>query len=164
MTAAPALPAGFDPTDPGLCEERIPLLEFLELRKTAPIYWIEQAPEARAGFLDTGFWAISKHADISAISKNSKDFSANENGVIIRFAPDMTREQIELQSVMLVNQDPPDHTKTRQIISRGFTPRAIGALHEVLVQRANRIVDEALERGKGDFADFAPGASNDASR
>lgn len=151
MTAAPALPAGFDPTDPVLCEERIPLQEFLELRKTAPIHWIEQAPEARAGFLDTGFWAISKHADISAISKNSKDFSANENGVIIRFAPDMTREQIELQSVMLVNQDPPDHTKTRQIISRGFTPRAIGALHEVLVERANRIVDDALARGKGDF-------------
>ncbi|HEY3552954.1 MAG TPA: cytochrome P450 [Solirubrobacterales bacterium] len=151
MTAAPALPAGFDPTDPGLCEERIPLQEFLELRRTAPIHWIEQAPEARAGFLDTGFWAISKHADISAISKNSKDFSANENGVIIRFAADMTREQIELQSVMLVNQDPPDHTKTRQTISRGFTPRAIAALHEVLIERANKIVDDALARKKGDF-------------
>ena len=151
MTAAPVLPAGFDPTDPDLCQERIPLQEFLELRKTAPVHWIEQAPEARAGFLDTGFWAISKHADIAAVSKNSKEFSANENGVIIRFAPDMTREQVELQSVMLVNQDPPDHTKTRQIISRGFTPRAIGALHEVLVQRANKIVDDALERGEGDF-------------
>ncbi|HEX2895707.1 MAG TPA: steroid C27-monooxygenase, partial [Marmoricola sp.] len=115
MTAAPALPDNFDPTDPGLCEERIPLQEFLELRKTAPVHWIEQAPEARAGFLDSGFWAISRHADIAAISKNSKDFSANENGVIIRFAADMTREQIELQRVMLVNQDPPDHTKTRQI-------------------------------------------------
>jgi cholest-4-en-3-one 26-monooxygenase len=151
VTAAPALPDGFDPTDPDLCQERIPLQEFLELRKTAPDYWIEQAPEARAGFLDTGFWAISKHADIAAVSKNSKEFSANENGVIIRFAADMTREQVDLQGVMLVNQDPPDHTKTRAIISRGFTPRAIGAMHEVLVQRANTIVDEALERGEGDF-------------
>ena len=59
MTVAPAVPTGFDPTDPGLCEERIPLQEFLELRKTAPVYWVEQAPEARAGFNDTGFWAIS---------------------------------------------------------------------------------------------------------
>src|SRR3954453_8529956 len=151
VTAAPVVPVGFDPTDPGLCEERIPLQEFLELRRTAPVWWVEQAPEARAGFLDTGFWAISRHADIAAISKNSKEFSANENGVIIRFAEDMTREQIELQSVMLVNQDPPDHTKTRQIISRGFTPRAIGAVREVLVERANTIVDEALARGEGDF-------------
>lgn len=151
MTSAPALPQGFDPTDPELNEESVPLQEFLELRRTAPVFWIEQRPEARAGFLDTGFWALSKHADIAAVSKNSKDFSATENGVIIRFGPDMTRDQIELQRVMLVNQDPPDHTKTRQIISRGFTPRAIGALRDVLVERANTIVDEALARGEGDF-------------
>ncbi|MBO9520888.1 MAG: cytochrome P450 [Nocardioidaceae bacterium] len=151
MTAAPALPVAFDPTDPGLCEERIPLQEFLELRRTAPVYWVEQAPEARAGFNDTGFWAISRHEDILAVSKNGKDFSANENGVIIRFAADMTREQVEMQNVMLVNQDPPDHTKLRQIISRGFTPRSINALKDVLVERANAIVDEALAKGEGDF-------------
>ncbi|RNL79492.1 cytochrome P450 [Nocardioides marmorisolisilvae] len=151
MTAAPVLPDAFDPTDPGLNEIEIPLREFAELRKTAPVFWVEQAPEARAGFLDQGFWAISRHADILAVSKNSKDFSANENGVIIRFGADMTREQVELQSVMLVNQDPPDHTKLRQIISRGFTPRSINALKEVLVERAEKIVDEALARGEGDF-------------
>ena len=151
MTETLNLPVGFDPTDPVLNEKGIPLQEFLELRRTAPVHWVEQAPEARAGFLDTGFWAISRHEDISAISKNSKEFSANENGVIIRFAPDMTREQIELQSVMLVNQDPPDHTKLRQIVSRGFTPRAIGALEAVLQERADKIVDDAIARGEGDF-------------
>ncbi|MCX6396012.1 MAG: cytochrome P450 [Propionibacteriales bacterium] len=153
MTVAPAIPVAFDPTDPGTNEVAIPLQEFLELRKTAPVHWVEQAPDARAGFLDTGFWAITKHADILAISKNSKEFSANENGVIIRFAADMTREQVELQSVMLVNQDPPDHTKLRQTISRGFTPRSINALHEVLIERANKIVDDAIARGHGDFVE-----------
>ncbi len=151
MTAAPVLPAAFDPTDPVLNEGAIPLQEFLEIRRTSPVFWVEQEPEARAGFLDTGFWAITKHADILAVSKNSKEFSANENGVIIRFGPDMTREQVELQGVMLVNQDPPDHTKLRQTISRGFTPRAINALHEVLIERANKIVDDALAKGEGDF-------------
>jgi cholest-4-en-3-one 26-monooxygenase len=151
VTVASVLTDAFDPTDPVLNEDRIPLQEFAELRKTAPVFWVEQAPEARAGFLDNGFWAISRHEDILAISKNSKDFSANENGVIIRFGPDMTRDQVELQSVMLVNQDPPDHTKLRQVISRGFTPRSINALKEVLVERAEKIVDEALARGAGDF-------------
>ena len=99
----------------------------------------------------TGFWAISKHADVSAVSKDSKNFSSLENGAIIRFAPDMTREQVELQGIMLINQDPPDHTKIRQIISRGFTPRSINAQHDVLVQRANNIVDEAIAKGSGDF-------------
>ena len=52
---------------------------------------------------------------------------------------------------MLINQDPPDHTKIRQIISRGFTPRSINAQHDVFVQRANNIVDEAIAKGSGDF-------------
>jgi len=151
VTLAPELPVGFDPTDPGLNEVGIPLQEFLELRKTAPVWWIEQAPEARAGFLDTGLWAVTKHADIAAISKDSKNFSTAENGVIIRFAADMTREQVELQRAMLIHHDPPDHTKLRQIISRGFTPRAIGALHEKLVERANTIIDDAIAKGEGDF-------------
>jgi cholest-4-en-3-one 26-monooxygenase len=152
VTAQPAVPVGFDPTDPDLCLAGIPHEQFLELRRTAPVWWVEQAPEARAGMHGgTGFWALSKHADVSAVSKNSKDFSSLENGAIIRFAEDMTREQVEVQSVMLINQDPPDHTKIRQIISRGFTPRAIGGLHEVLVERANTIVDDAIAKGSGDF-------------
>jgi cholest-4-en-3-one 26-monooxygenase len=151
VTALPAVPVGFDPTDPDLCQAGIPLEDFAELRRTAPVFWVEQAPDARAGFPGNGFWALSKHADVSAVSKNSKDFSSLENGAIIRFAPDMMREQIELQRVMLINQDPPDHTKIRQIISRGFTPRAIGGLHDVLVDRASTIVDDAIAKGSGDF-------------
>jgi cholest-4-en-3-one 26-monooxygenase len=151
VTAQPAVPAGFDPTDPDLCEIGIPHEQLLELRRTAPVWWVEQAPESRAGFPGTGFWAISKHADVSAVSKNSKDFSSQENGAIIRFAPDMTRDQVEVQNVMLINQDPPEHTKIRQIISRGFTPRSITGMHDVLEERANAIVDDAIAKGSGDF-------------
>ncbi|MGN6781775.1 MAG: cytochrome P450 [Marmoricola sp.] len=151
VTAQPALPVGFDPTDPDLNQAGIPLQEFLELRRTAPVWWVEQRPEARAGFLDTGFWAVSRHEDIAAVSKDSKNFSTNENGVIIRFAADMTREQVELQRAMLIHHDPPEHTKLRQIISRGFTPRSIGAMRDTLVERAHRIADDALAKGEGDF-------------
>ena len=152
MTISPPLPQGFDPTDPGLNEQRIPHDEFLVLRQTAPIFWVEQPEGARAGQEGgTGYWAISRHEDVAAISKDSKNFSTAENGAIIRFAEDMTRDQVELQRVMLINQDPPDHTKTRQIISRGFTPRSIGALEENLRERSVRIIEEALAKGKGDF-------------
>ncbi|MGA9103009.1 cytochrome P450 [Aeromicrobium sp.] len=149
--AAPAVPVGFDPTDPDLCQEGIPHEQLLELRRTAPVWWVEQAPEARAGFPGEGFWAVSKHVDVAAVSKNSKDFSSQENGAIIRFAPDMTRDQVEMQSIMLINQDPPEQTRTRQIISRGFTPRSINAMHETLIGRANTIIDDAIAKGSGDF-------------
>ncbi len=148
----PAVPTGFDPTDPDIYLERVPHEEFLALRRTAPVFWIEQPEEARAGqHGGTGYWVVSKHADVSAVSKNSTDFSTHENGAIIRFAPDMTREQVEAQRLLLINHDAPDHTKLRQIISRGFTPRAIGALEDHLRERAERIVQEAVERGSGDF-------------
>jgi cholest-4-en-3-one 26-monooxygenase len=148
------LPEGFDPTDPDICQRAIPLEEFAAMRATAPVFWVEQKPEAYAGFENSpGYWALTRHADVAAVSKNSKDWSSHENGAIIRFAPDMTRDQVELQGVMLINQDPPDHTRFRQIISRGFTPRGIGKLKAHLEARTRRIIDEALQKGSGNFVD-----------
>ncbi len=151
---ATALPEGFDPTDPDVCQDAIPLHEFAAMRATAPVFWVAQTPEAYAGFENTpGYWALTCHEDVAAVSKNSKVWSTHENGAIIRFAPDMTRDQVEVQQVMLINQDPPDHTRYRQIISRGFTPRSIGGLRDDLEARTRRIVGEALERGSGNFVE-----------
>jgi cholest-4-en-3-one 26-monooxygenase len=61
------------------------------------------------------------------------------------------QEQIELQRLIMLNIDPPMHTKLRGIVSRGFTPRAIGNLRETLTARAAKIVAEALATGTGDF-------------
>ena len=110
--------------------ERVPHEELLALRRTAPVSWIEQEEAARAGFLDTGFWAVSKHAEVGAVSKDQKNFSTKENGVIVRFAPDMTRDQVEQSNFLLINHDAPEHTQLRSIVSRAFTPRSIGALHD----------------------------------
>jgi cholest-4-en-3-one 26-monooxygenase len=152
--SAPAVPHDFDPTDPDIYVTHVPHQAFLALRKTAPVFWVEQPEAARAGMEGgTGYWALSHHADVLAVSKNSEDFSTSENSAIIRFAPDMTREQVEAQRVMLINQDPPDHTKLRGIISRGFTPRAIGSLHDKLNERAEQIVKDAVEKGSGNFVE-----------
>jgi len=148
------LPEGFDFTDPDVNWEAIPHESFAALRLKAPVFWVEQAPAARAGIAPeagTGYWAVTKHADVSAVSKDSKNWSSAENGAIVRYGPDITRDDVELQRVILLNQDPPEHTGMRHIISRGFTPRAIGALEEVMADRANRIVKEAAARGSGDF-------------
>jgi cholest-4-en-3-one 26-monooxygenase len=152
--SAPAVPQGFDPTDPDIYVTHVPHEEFLALRRTAPVFWVEQPEEARAGMEGgTGYWALSHHAHVLAVSKNSDDFSTSENSAIIRFAPDMSREQVEAQRVMLINQDPPDHTKLRAIISRGFTPRAIGSLHDQLKERAEQIVKDAVAKGSGNFVE-----------
>lgn len=155
MTAG-VIPEGFDFTDPFVNEVQIPHDEFLALRQSSPIHWVAQAPGTYDGMAEEcggGYWAITKHADVSAISKDSKSWSTWENGAIIRFTEGMQRDQIELQRFILINQDPPEHTHTRGIISRGFTPRAITALEEVMTRRAESIVKDALEKGSGNFVE-----------
>ena len=136
--AEPKLPPGFDFTDPDLYAARVPQDEFAELRRTAPVWWNPQPP-GTGGFDDEGFWAVTRHADIVEISRDSDTYSTWENTAIIRHAEGATRESIELQRFVMLNIDPPQHTKLRGIVSRGFTPRAIGSLREALTARAGRI-------------------------
>ncbi len=150
--AAPQIPAGFDFTDPDLYAHRVPNAELAELRRAAPI-WFNRQPDS--GFDDEGFWVVSKHADIMEISRNSDLFGSWENTAIIRHGGNVS-ESIDLQRLILLNIDPPHHTKLRQIVSRGFTPRAIGNLRDRLTERAANIVRAAADSGSGDFvADVA---------
>ncbi|MGA8845050.1 MAG: cytochrome P450 [Nocardioides sp.] len=153
---ADLLPAGYDFTDPDVNHVRIPHDEFKALRQSSPVHWIEQPEPRRSAFAPesgTGYWAVTRHADVLAVSKDSKNFSTSENGAIIRFGDDMLREQIEMQRVMIINQDAPEHTAMRQIVSRGFTPRSINALDEIMTQRAAQIVGDAVAKGSGNFVE-----------
>ena len=49
--------------------------------------------------------------------------------------------------------DAPHHTRLRKIISRGFTPRAIGRLEAELSARAQNIAETAAAEGSGDFVE-----------
>jgi cholest-4-en-3-one 26-monooxygenase len=148
--AAPHIPDGFDFTDPDLYTSRIPVEEFAELRRTAPVWWNAQ-PHNLAGFGDDGYWVVSRHAEVKEVSRNSEVFSSEENTAIIRFNPDMTREKIEAQRLIMLNIDPPQHSKVRGIVSRGFTPKAINRLRDKLTERAERIATAAKAQGSGDF-------------
>jgi len=65
--ATPLIPAGFDFTDPDLYATRLPLAEFAELRKTAPVWWNPQRHNL-AGFGDEGYWVVTRLEDVKAIS------------------------------------------------------------------------------------------------
>jgi len=148
--AEPRIPEGFDFTDPDLYVHRVPADEFAELRRTAPVWWNPQ-PRGASGFDDEGYWVVTKHADVLAASRDSEVYSSQEKTAIIRHAELVTEESLAMQRLIMLNLDPPLHTKVRQIVSRGFTPRAIGRLREALTARAGQIVRTALTEGTGDF-------------
>ncbi|MFF9341765.1 MULTISPECIES: cytochrome P450 [unclassified Streptomyces] len=138
----PHLPEGFDATDPDLLRSRVPLPEFAELRRTAPVWWCPQ-PRGVTGFDDEGYWAVTRHADVKYVSTHPELFSSHENTAVIRFNEHIGREQIDVQKLIMLNMDPPEHTRVRQIVQRGFTPRAIRTLETVLRTRARAIAEEA---------------------
>ena len=72
MTTMSACPfgAGYDFTDPDVLLRGIPVEEFAQLRKTAPVWWNEQGESI---FNDGGYWVITRHEDIKAISRNGGD-------------------------------------------------------------------------------------------
>ncbi|MBB3601770.1 cholest-4-en-3-one 26-monooxygenase [Mycolicibacterium sp. BK556] len=154
MTTASVCPfgAGFDFTDPDLIKEGMPVAQFAQLRQTAPVWWNEQAPGATV-FDDGGYWVISKHRDIRDISRDGDLWSTNRQGVVMRFADDMTKDQIEITKALLINHDAPEHTRLRKLVSRLFTPRAVAKLEEKLADAARDIVAAAATKGTGDFVD-----------
>ena len=144
---------GFDFTDPDIYDEQLPLEELAELRRTAPIWWNEQ-PIGKGGFNDGGFWVVTRHRDVEEVSLRSDVFSTYQNTAIPRFPDDMKRENVDTQrSAVLLDIDAPHHTRLRKIISRGFTPRAIGQLRDELDERAQRIAESAAAHGSGDFVE-----------
>ncbi|MDT7751226.1 MAG: hypothetical protein QOD96_4888 [Pseudonocardiales bacterium] len=87
--------------------------DFRILRDERPVSW---HPPAEGSMLpppeDGGFWAITRHADVLAVSKCPKDFCSGQ-GVLFEEIP---QEVIEAASSFLA-MDAPRHTQLRKLVS-----------------------------------------------
>jgi cholest-4-en-3-one 26-monooxygenase len=114
------------------------------LRDNAPVFWHEGDDDR--GW--PGFWALTRHEDIVHVSRNSALFSSARR---LALFDEMPEEQRELQRLMMLNQDPPEHTRRRSLVNRGFTPRQIGRLEEHIRDICHQLVDEVGGKTELDF-------------
>jgi cholest-4-en-3-one 26-monooxygenase len=121
----------------------VPHDQFDRLRAEAPVFW---HPEPG----DTGFWALTKHADVRAVSHDSERFSSWLGGT---FIPTQDEEALEQIRLTILNMDPPKHNRYRRLVSKGFTPRMIAALVEDIERRARVVVDHVCEKGEVEFVE-----------
>jgi cholest-4-en-3-one 26-monooxygenase len=121
----------------------VPHDQFDRLRREAPVHW---HPEPG----DTGFWAITKHADVRAISHDWETFSSEVGGT---FIPTAEEEALASLRLTILNMDPPKHHRYRRLVSRGFTPRIITKLVEEIERRAALVVDGICEKGEVEFVE-----------
>ena len=141
-----------DLLDANLNLERLPVEELAELRKSEPVHWVD-VPGGTGGFGDKGYWLVTKHADVKEVSKRNDVYGSSPDGAIPTWPQGMPRDAIDLQKAVLLNMDAPQHTRLRKIISRGFTPRAVGRLEDELRARAQQIAETAAAEGTGDFVE-----------
>ena len=121
--------------------DAVPHEMFRTLRREAPVFWHEK-PD------DVGFWCITRHADLVHVNRDAGLFSSWEKSALME-VPDP--DALEMSRLMMLNMDPPQHTQLRKIVNRGFTPRRIRELMEVLERRATVIVDGIIDEGQCDF-------------
>ncbi|MBG0832201.1 cytochrome P450 [Planomonospora sp. ID67723] len=112
------------------------------LRANAPVY---RHPGDAQG---PAFWAVTRHADVVHVSRRSDLFSSSRRLALFN---EVSEEDRELQRMMMLNQDPPEHTRRRSLVNRGFTPRTIGQLEQHIRDICHDLVDEAKGRGSADF-------------
>jgi len=119
---------------------------FRVLRKEAPIFW-------QTNPFGEGAWAISRYKDIWKVSLDQATFSSAKRSAILR---EWNEEEFQGTQGLLINMDPPRHTKYRRIVNLGFSPKIVNRLIPHIRDIANQIIDNIAERGTADFvADVA---------
>ena len=145
MTARVPHPPDIDPmdlVDPARFARRgYPHDVWTQLRAEAPVCWFE--PDGYEPF-----WAVTKHADIQAVTKQPSRFS-NEHGLII-----MPTGSVGQPAEMVVTMDPPRHGPMRGVAIRRFTPRAVRARHEEIERITVEILDGVVASDHPDEFDF----------
>ena len=100
-----------------------------------------------------GVYLLSRHADAAAVVRDPRLSNNQENSELFQaFAeanPPSDDGMDQMNSVVMLFMDPPDHSRLRGLVSKAFTPKMV----ERLRSRVQQIVDERLDaveaRGDG---------------
>jgi cytochrome P450 len=111
-----------------------------------PFFAEPETPFAEPG---PGYYALVRHADVVAASRDPEVFSSGKGATSI---PDLPAEFNEYFGSM-INMDDPRHARLRRIVSRAFTPRMIRKFEGDVQRVAATIVDDLLAGGPCDFVE-----------
>ncbi|MFN8225043.1 MAG: cytochrome P450 [Gaiellales bacterium] len=131
-----------DLTDLSVWEHGVPYEWFALLRDEAPLYWQDEK-EGR------GFWAFTRYDDVFAMAKDWETYSSQLGGTSLQ---DLTDEEVALRRSM-IDTDPPEHTRMRAIVNKGFTPRVVNTYEERIRSLARGILEEAFTHDEFDWVE-----------
>ena len=128
-------PLSYDPFDYTLHDDPYPT--YRRLRDEAPVFFNEKFR----------FYALSRYEDCSAAVRDFKTFSS---------ASGTSLEDLKAQVQLLINTDPPVHSKMRHLIAGMFTPAKVAPLEDAVRSLAKELLAPHLASGRIDIiSDFA---------
>ena len=111
------------------------------MRDEKPVCW---TPEKD----DSGFWSITRYQDVVEANHRWDEFSS-KNGIRLE---EMDHDEIEARRTMM-ELDPPQHTRLRRLVNRGFTRQTVETFEEPIRNLAIEIIERALSKNEFDFVD-----------
>ena len=130
-----------DLTDSKYFVDGVPHEWFTFLRHNAPVWWHEEAD-------GPGFWAVTAYNECVAVNRDYEHFSSHNKATFIW---ELEEEVLAQQQLVMLNMDPPLHTRYRRLVNKGFTPRMVAQLHDRIHAATDRILDSVIESGEAEF-------------
>jgi cytochrome P450 len=120
---------------------------YAALRRESPVHQIV------AGL---PFYTVTRHADVLFALQHPEVFSSTGIQGLARSATAGAGSNVVgvhrlFEPGMLIAVDPPDHTRLRRLVNRGFTPRRIALLEPRLREIARECIDKVVSRGEMDL-------------
>ncbi|MFC8424736.1 hypothetical protein ACFUN7_28440 [Streptomyces sp. NPDC057236] len=109
-------PPLFDPFAKGFTDDPYP--QYTRIRQSAPVH---EHP--------LGFWVASTYDDVSTLLRSGASVELRNMTGPGTSEQDQTAHAAlqPLDSMSMLDRDPPDHTRLRRLVQKAFTPRAISA-------------------------------------
>ncbi len=116
---------------------------FDTLRREDPVHWTEEAPP------NSGFWAVTRHADICAVDKDPETFTSEKYVNLEEVDDDL----MDLRRSMM-ETDGLRHRALRKLIQREFSQGPLTRKYEDFLRGLTKdTLDRALQHSEFDFVD-----------
>ena len=137
--------------DPRTYETGVPFEVLARLRAEHPVCWVEEPPLLGLPG-GPGYWLVTRHADVEAVTRQAHLFSSWLGATQVR--DPATGEDLAFVRRMMLNMDPPEHSRLRRLLTRSFTARAVARLEDQIRGHVAGILDQVLvgDSGEVDFA------------
>ena len=136
-----------DVFDPRVFARGMPHERLRMLRDTDPVSWQDE-PEVLGWPGGSGYWAVTRHADVKHVLRTPQVYSSWLGATQIR---DPAPDDLDFIRNMMLNMDPPQHHRLRTLVSSVFTRRRLEKFSADVTRRARDLVDRVAGSGGCDL-------------